>query len=168
MGGDREAWFELLGSLYEQTGHPQGELKICTDCVDVPCEVGPEQVTLLPHEAEFIQARLRAEEREEEIATIEGIAGCALCPFFQHQRCSIHPHRPIDCRTYPLVPTVKSGAVRFQVSGVCPRWDYSNAPFVDLMAKVWRQLIPHLSADWWRGYAARQPRKYLQPLTQIR
>lgn len=168
MGDNRDVWFELLGSVYEQTGHPQGELKICTDCAEVPCEVGPEQVTLLPFEAEFIQSRLRAEGREESIATIEGIAGCARCPFFQQQRCSIHPHRPLDCRTYPLVPDLRNGVIDFQVSGVCPRWDGSDVPFVGLMAQVWRRLQPHLSEPWWREYGARQPRKYLQPLIQIR
>ena len=167
MEDDRRAWFELLSELYAQTGHPRGELKICTDCAEVPCEVGPEQVTLLPHEAEFIQVRLKADGEDVPITMIEGIAGCERCPFFRQQRCSIHPHRPIDCRTYPLVPALVDGEIRFQVSGVCPRWDGTDQPFVQLMEGVWRQLNPHLSLKWWQEYAARQPRKYLQALIQI-
>jgi Fe-S-cluster containining protein len=166
---ERLRWMQLLAELYEETGHPRGELKICTDCVEAPCEVGPEQVTLLPFEDEFIQTRLAAEGRRVTLDDVRGIAGCELCPFFVSRRCSIHPHRPIDCRTYPLVPSFAAEReVAFTVSGVCPRRAGVDRPFIHLMTAVWEKLLPHLPAAWKVHYAARQPKDRLERLVNPR
>jgi Fe-S-cluster containining protein len=167
MENDRSAWFSLLERVYDETAHPRGELKICTDCADAPCEVGPEQVTLLPFEAEFILGRL---ERAGVIASLEevkGIAGCQHCPFFREHRCAIHPHRPVDCRTYPMVPVFAAGSIKFSVSGVCPRRAGMDEPFIRLMADVWENLAPRLPEAWKQGFNARQPRQFLEPLVNI-
>jgi Fe-S-cluster containining protein len=167
---DRQGWLQLLAELYEETGHPRGELKICTECAEAPCEVGPEQVTLLPYEDEFIQARLAAEGRCVSLAEVRGIAGCEQCPFFVSRRCSIHPHRPIDCRTYPLVPRFALGEQRiaFSVSGVCPIRAGVDRPFIELMRVVWEKLHVRLSEDWKKTYAARQPSARLEDLVNPR
>jgi Fe-S-cluster containining protein len=99
------------------------------------------------------------------IEQIRGIAGCEHCPFFVGRRCSIHPHRPIDCRTYPLVPTFKEPcAFSFSVSGVCPLRTGVDRPFVSLMTGVWRRLLPRLTPAWKSQYAARQPIDRLERL----
>ncbi len=166
---ERQRWMQLLAALYEETGHPRGELKICTDCIEAPCEVGPEQVTLLPFEDEFIQARLAAEGRQVPLEQVQAIAGCEQCPFFVSRRCSIHPHRPIDCRTYPLVPSfAEAGEVTFTVSGVCPLRAGVDRPFIRLMTAVWEKLQPYLSSDWKASYAARQPNDRLEKLVNPR
>lgn len=167
-GLERQRWLQLLAELYEQTGHPRGELKICTSCAEAPCEVGPEQVTLLPFEDEFIQSRLAAEGRSVSLAEVQAIAGCEHCPFFVSRRCSIHPHRPIDCRTYPLVPTFAAEQeFEFTVSGVCPLRAGVDRPFIQLMMDVWKKLLPLLSAQWKGGYAARQPSDKLEKLVNL-
>jgi len=168
MDGTRDMWFRTLETLYEETGHPRGELKICTDCAEAPCEVGPEQVTLLPFEAEYIQARLAREGRLQTLETIRAIAGCERCPFFENKRCAIHPHRPIDCRTYPLVPVFRGDEITFQVSGVCPLRAGMDRPFIQLMEGVWQRLQPLLPPEWRRLYNDRQPAEHLVHLVKIR
>ncbi len=163
---DRERWFGLLGAAYRSTGQPQGELRICTACPDPPCEVGPEQVTFLPWEDEFIHRRLAAAGRHVPIETVRAIAGCERCPFHVQGRCAIHPHRPIDCRTYPLVPRFSGVArVEFTVSSVCPLRSGIDKPFIKLMADVWASLLPHLPTGWKERYAERQPIERLERLT---
>lgn len=167
-GLERQRWLQLLAEIYEQTGHPRGELKICTSCAEAPCEVGPEQVTLLPFEDEFIQSRLVAEGRAVSLVEVQAIAGCEHCPFFVSRRCSIHPHRPIDCRTYPLVPTFGAKQeFEFTVSGVCPLRAGVDRPFIELMRDVWNKLLPLLPPQWMQGYAARQPSDKLEKLVNL-
>jgi Fe-S-cluster containining protein len=168
MNGAREIWLQTLEALYEETGHPRGELKICTNCAEAPCEVGPEQVTLLPFEAEYIQTRLAREGRHQSLETINSIAGCDRCPFFEDKRCAIHPHRPIDCRTYPLVPVFQGDDLTFQVSGVCPLRAGMDQPFIELMEAVWQRLLHLLPQDWRREYNDRQPAEHLLHLAKIR
>jgi len=167
MSDQRREWFALLDDIYTDTAHPRGELRICTDCVEAPCEVWPEQVTLLPFEDEFIQKRLAAEGRDVSLETVRGIAGCRECPFFQNRRCAIHPHRPVDCRTYPMVPVFSRPDPEFKVSGVCPLREGMDLPFIRLMRGVWMRLSPRLTSQWKSGYDRRQPREYLRALIQI-
>jgi len=167
MEDKRSTWFSLLEQIYAETAHPRGELKICTDCADAPCEVGPEQVTLLPFEAEFIVQRLEHTGMRVSLEEVKGIAGCQHCPFFQSRRCAIHPHRPVDCRTYPMVPVFAADSITFSVSGVCPRRAGMDEPFVQLMAGVWEHLAPRLPEAWKQVFNARQPRQFLEPLVNI-
>ena len=168
MDDSRTEWLAFFADAYAETGHPQGELKICTDCTTAPCEVGPEQVTLLPFEDEYIQSRLAAEGRSESLETIRRIAGCEQCPFFQNRRCAIHPHRPLDCRTYPLVPVFGEHDVLFKVSGVCPLRGGMDQPFIALMRRVWKRLLPRLDPVWKARYNDHQPKEYLEPLPRVR
>jgi Fe-S-cluster containining protein len=98
---------------------------------------------------------------------VHGIAGCRQCPFFQGHRCAIHPHRPVDCRTYPMVPVFGDTTIQFRVSGVCPKRAGMDEPFIRLMTGVWQRLTPHLPEAWRKHFNARQPREYLEPLVKI-
>jgi len=167
MPDQRRVWFALLESVYEETAHPRGDLRICTDCSDAPCEVGPEQVTLLPFEDEYIQRRLARAGVTVSLETVRGIAGCRQCPFFQGHRCAIHLHRPVDCRTYPMVPVFSESKIRYSVSGVCPIRAGMDQPFIRLMTRVWSRLAPSLSAAWKSEYDRRQPREFLEPLPKV-
>lgn len=167
MDENRSSWFALLERIYAETAHPRGELRICTDCAEAPCEVGPEQVTLLPFEAEFILERLMRDGISASLEDVNGIAGCQHCPFFRERRCAIHPHRPIDCRTYPMVPVFAPGSTTFSVSGVCPRRAGMDQPFIELMTAAWARLAPRLPDEWKHTFNARQPRQLLEPLVHI-
>ncbi len=167
MPAGRKQWYLLLEEIYAETAHPKGELRICSDCEDAPCEVGPEQVTLLPFEDEFIRDRLAARGAHVALETIHDIAGCKHCPFFRARRCAIHPHRPVDCRTYPMVPVFVGNGVTYTVSGVCPRRAGMDLPFMKLMSAVWNRLTPFLPKAWMAAYNERQPHRYLQDLGNI-
>ncbi|MCH8853011.1 MAG: hypothetical protein IID41_10220 [Planctomycetes bacterium] len=76
---------------------------------------------------------------------------CTAC-----KSCEIYPTRPIDCRSFPVVPEFSAdGRVQVRVSrSYCPIADDLPDGFVQTVQRVWQELSPHLPDDWKRRYNA--------------
>ena len=149
--------FLVLDAVYGITGGSSAEIERCRDCKGCPCETleAGEYVTLLPYEAEYIYNRLRNAGREHLASLVHKISEPGICPFLKQGRCSIHDVRPIDCRSYPMVPQFEGTKMHFAVSKMCPYWTEIGGQFVRLFKRAWLILGPLLNEPWCKGYALR-------------
>lgn len=156
---NKEEAFRLLSIVYNLTNGTDGEIKKCLDCIGCPCEAAEsgEHVTLLPYEAEYIACKLKKQGREDLALLINTISEAGICPFLKEDRCSIHNIRPIDCRSYPVVPKFDGIDLSFAMSKACPHWMQinDNQKFVDLFKQVWIMLLPLLGKTWCEEYILR-------------
>ena len=130
-----------------------GKLNLCKECQGAPCEKGPDIVVLLPFEAEFIRNKLREKKLKhaaQDINNIETETGA--CPFFQKDKCAIHCSRPIDCRTYPLMPIFRENTFEIRLLRGCPYGNDVPESFLKATSRVWQKLSPLLSLHWKRKY----------------
>lgn len=82
------------------------------------------------------------------------IPGNKTCAFFNGERCKFYSSRPIDCRSYPLVPKAvfeKKGKayLRFFVDEVCPA--SNNTEHISRWIQVWQKIAPFVSPAWWQA-----------------
>ena len=109
-----------------------------------------ELLVLLPGEKDFIS------EDHAPLSLLSSLAEAAVsnlaCPAKCEctNSCTIYPSRPIDCRSFPVVPTFEpDGSVSTRVShSYCPIADSLPDGFVAAVHAAWTMLRPHLSAQW--------------------
>ena len=70
------------------------------------------------------------------------------CPFFQNGRCINREARPLDCRSYPAIPTLKNGKLKVTLSKRCPLVINRKIPadFLKRALKAWKIVSP---PKWW-------------------
>jgi len=154
----KEEAFSLLSAAYNLSNKIAGEVKECSNCIGCSCETveSGERVTLLPYEAEYIECKLKEKEKQDFIPLINLMTEVEICPFLKDYKCSIHDIRPIDCRSYPIVPKYNGIDLSLVVSKVCPYWMKitKNEKFINLVEKIWAMLLPLLDKTWWEEYAS--------------
>jgi Fe-S-cluster containining protein len=170
----RQHWFELYARVYEQTRAGESELPCLAHCPDGICE-RDEKVFFLPFEIEFVSERTGLDLVGTgafwvvDIPDVgdDGRMGSVpiglkdshrRCPFFtQDCQCAIHDHRPVDCRSFPLIPSFyRDGSVGSVLRGYCPLvsgTDRLKAPglpdgFVELYRELWEFLSPNVPVSW--------------------
>ncbi len=129
-----------------------------------PCQRLREAVVLLPHENTLIR-RLNGRGFPE--INVNGFSIGFLtpeedCPFNREGWCGIHGRHPIDCRSYPIVPSVNErGDLIISISIKCPvipPWSFTKA-WVENWYKIWK-LAP---LEWFRFYST-VPTNPLKPI----
>jgi Fe-S-cluster containining protein len=77
------------------------------------------------------------------------------CPFLQENRmCSIHEHNPLDCRTFPLLPSLSpSDKLEWTLGENCPSLTFLNQAFSEQIKRIWEDLVPVLPRTWWDLYS---------------
>jgi hypothetical protein len=129
-------------------------------------QVASAVVVLLPFEMEYLMAengvRAAAFRRwpiEIEPGVIADVGMFDLgrvCPFLDADlRCGAYDKRPIDCWTYPLLPSLNgSGYLHWEYGLQCPSVSTFNPVFVREVKKVWHHLWRALPRQWWDLYRA--------------
>ncbi len=69
-------------------------------------------------------------------------------------QCSIYQFYPLDCRTYPLLPSMNyRRELEWELSGTLSiRWRYLIRKFAGTVRKFWQELVPVLPQAWWDLY----------------
>jgi Fe-S-cluster containining protein len=76
------------------------------------------------------------------------------CPFIENNKCGIHSHNPLDCRTFPLLPSLNlSNELEWSLGVNCPSLTSLNPAFSEQIKNIWRDLAPALPRFWWDLYA---------------
>lgn len=149
----KSKYFDAYNVIYSMNKF--GRFLLCEKCRDVPCErsTSEDDVLLLPFESQFISQNLRKKGSCSDIRTIRGIqTSNNKCPFFIKKRCRVHSFRPIDCRSFPLVPVFNNGFFTLKISSSCSFGDRISQSFYDEMKVMWVKLLPVLSESWKKSY----------------
>ncbi|MEN3028112.1 MAG: hypothetical protein ABDH29_02580 [Aquificaceae bacterium] len=150
---------ELMEEIYAEEGIELGCAEInCFLCAKggrlKPCERLKEAVVLLPGENQLIR-RLNGGFFPE--ISVNGFSIGFLtpeedCPFNREGWCGIHGKHPIDCRSYPIVPSINErGDLIVSISLRCPitpSWEFTKR-WVENWRRIWR-LAP---IEWFRFYS---------------
>lgn len=170
-------WFERLEQILARDNTiPSSNLK-CLELCEARCcpregmrrmaseKIASAIVVLLPFEMEYLIEKTGASPnvfRRWPIdltpdVTIEiGVLDLGKpCPFLKDNRlCGIHEHNPLDCRTFPLLPTQNfHGELDWSLGENCPSLHLLSPQFSEHMKRVWRSLYPVLPQAWWDLYA---------------
>ncbi|MBN1178299.1 MAG: hypothetical protein JXD18_03750 [Anaerolineae bacterium] len=78
------------------------------------------------------------------------------CPFLQPDfRCAMYMRRPVDCWTFPLLPTLDdAGRLAWEYGENCPSLSTLNPDFVRSVKDVWADVWRVLPRSWWDLYRA--------------
>lgn len=117
-----------------------------------------ETLVLLPAEAELIASSLPVLNKHDAGRALAAASGstedcpmrCTAC-----SSCHIYENRPLDCRSFPVVPEFSEDGndVNVRISRkYCPIADKLPPGFVDSVRRVWQSLAPYLPADWKHYY----------------
>ena len=173
--GRRRA-FRFFQLVYSVTESGLGALRACDRCSHCELASVGEKVIFLPYEAEYIATVLTSQGRQDDIPSLRGISRDKLCPFFRQNRCALHPVRPIDCRSFPVVPKFTNDSVELHLGVNCPCCSLVNTEFKHLWASVWNVALPYLPSEWRSDYNATTmsfygtqiPPSELEPPTPLR
>lgn len=128
-------------------------------------EIASPIVVLLPFEMEYLVERLGASRASFRIWPLDLTSELRIeigmfdlgkpCPFIENDRiCTIHTHKPLDCRTFPLLPSLNSShELEWLLCESCPSLDFLNPAFSEQIKHIWQDVAPALPRAWWDFYA---------------
>lgn len=162
-------WFQRLTKLYHSISESSG-LQCDTRCHARCC---PKQKTaqniadaighvaiMLPFEREHIIAKtgitpqkiqtIRIPFLEATHIDIGFITNELPCPFLSSgNQCSIYEIRPLDCRSFPLIPVFQDdGTLNFRMDNDCPSVITFSSSYKDAFKQLWVELLPHLPMSY--------------------
>lgn len=146
------------------------------ECVE--CEKN-EGLLLLPSEQEIISERLGKEKNNQMLFRQDGFgnyyeaSNCNCTMFSKKGRCTIYKDRPLDCRSFPVVPRFSltdDTKVQFFISDTyCPLGkNISKLPpnFIHDTVKTWKYLVPMIPLSWKKLYNERNAKIYVKEITK--
>jgi len=173
----KKEWFERLDLILSRDNTiPASNLK-CLELCEARCcprvgmrsmasgQIASPVVVLLPFEMEYLLEKTGASpdvfrrwpiDLTPEVSLEIGILDLGKpCPFLKDNRmCGIHEHNPLDCRTFPLLPSQNvQGELVWSLGENCPSVHLLNPMFSEHMKRIWRDLVPVLPQSWWDLYA---------------
>lgn len=166
-------WFRRLEALRVVTAGETG-LECATRCTGRCCPHaamatrGPAYTVsrvaiLLPFEMEYIVAHTGVDAARFRCTPVEIAPGCVIevgsfdvempCPFLTDDFfCWGYEFRPLDCRSFPLVPVFADGGLAFRLEAACPSLATFAPVYRERLKTVWRELLPHLSIEYRAWY----------------
>jgi len=161
----RTMWFQIIENLHKSITEKSG-LECATRCSAYCCPKPktPKNISkavghvaiMLPFEMEYILSKTGVSytrlqhtrlELEPEIFIDIGFTTNSMpCPFLTtDEKCGIHEIRPLDCRSFPLIPVFSmEGTVNFRVDSECPSAVTFSSAYQTQFEKVWKELLPNL------------------------
>lgn len=162
----KETWIALIPDLHKATTKENANLQcasLCTArcCPQVRSRHDPNYAVghvaiMLPFELEYICEQTDTSMEIFETAGIEYSKDFNLsigyitnknpCPFLTHDyKCGIHSIRPLDCRSFPLIPVFQAnGEITYRTDSDCPSVDSLSKEYQDSLKKIWSELLEHL------------------------
>lgn len=130
-----------------------------------PGEIPSTVVMLLPFEMEYLIATLGISADIFRRWPLDLAPGITIaigmldlgkpCPFLSDAlHCKIHFHKPLDCRTFPLLPFRDlRGNLDWQLGENCPSVDSLTPNFAEVVKGIWQDLYLSIPRSWWDLYA---------------
>ena len=169
----RQQWIAFLETLYASVSENSG-LQCeslcharCCPKVKTPknqAEAVGHVAIFLPFELENIVSKTGIEPDQFQTAQIEFTPGTPIdigfitndlpCPFLREDhRCGIYEFRPLDCRSFPLIPVFQSdGGLNFRVDHACPSAKTHFPTHQEHLKDIWRGLLPRLPMNYRKLY----------------
>jgi Fe-S-cluster containining protein len=120
----------------------------CNKCEDLP-------IMYLPKEAESIAKKLNINPKE--LGKQSKKINCYYigrfdpdCKYFIENRCEIHRLRPLDCRSFPILPYYQKG-MKFFLTYFCPAAESIDNAFINKTIRMWKKASP--SKEWLKEYS---------------
>jgi len=170
-------WFERFNRILSHNeAIPYSNLK-CLELCEASCcpRIGMRQmpsekiasaiVVLLPFEMEYLIEKSGASRTLFRVWPVDLTPDLRIeigmfdlgkpCPFLQDNRmCGIHEHNPLDCRTFPLLPSLSpSDELEWVLGDNCPSLAFLNPVFSEKIKLIWQDLEPALPRTWWDLYS---------------
>lgn len=120
----------------------------CFGCQSVCCPGGGRDIVmvLLPGEKEYLRSiGIRFHNVKRWKRQIEYVD---KCPFSKNGLCKINSTNPIDCRTFPVIPSTLNGVVMSVISSRCPRSDKLEPTYQQTVESVWTDIFAEMSQSW--------------------
>ena len=74
---------------------------------------------------------------------------CTTCGALKGKDCAIYQVRPLDCRSFPVVPIFSTNdTIEFQFSAYCPISQKLPPRFISTIENIWISLLPSLPKNW--------------------
>ncbi|PLX80000.1 MAG: hypothetical protein C0616_09450 [Desulfuromonas sp.] len=165
----RSAWFQRIDHLQQIVTENAG-LECATRCtarccpkstaIQDPAQAVGHVAIMLPFEREYLLAKTGIPQEKLQYAPLElspdvnigvgFITSAKPCPFLTADHgCSIHAIRPLDCRSFPLIPFFCSdGSIAFRVDIECPSAKTISAAFQARLMEIWRNLLPDMPMSY--------------------
>lgn len=116
-------------------------------------------VIFLPFELDYIRQEIPdrsipSDQFNEKVITKDGeisINWTENCPFLDGYKCSIYSHRPLDCRSFPLLAYHGSNdQITLEVSHECPEHHMLRSEYIQQVQMLWNIYKDHLPEEWWQ------------------
>ena len=162
-------WFQRIEHLHEAANGSAG-LECASQCTARCC---PQSIArrdpayavghvaiMLPFEMEYILSRTDVAPTQLQHAPLELAPGITIdigfvtrstpCPFLTtNYQCGIHDIRPLDCRSFPLIPVFSSnGTMTFRLDAECPSIREFSAAYQVQLRGVWEDLLSKLPINY--------------------
>jgi Fe-S-cluster containining protein len=73
------------------------------------------------------------------------------CKYFIKNRCEIHKLRPLDCRSFPIVPYYEDSKMKFLLTYFCPAAESVDNTFITKTIMMWKKANP--PSEWLKEYS---------------
>lgn len=168
-------WFKRFAEILADRTVPLSNLK-CLELCEARCcprvgmrplspdKIASPVVVLLPFEMEYIMDKTGVSKDVFRVWPIDLTPEIRLeigtldlgkpCPFLQaNHLCGIHEHNPLDCRTFPLLPSLDpAGSLEWTLGENCPSLAFLSPAFSEHMKRTWQELTPMIPRSWWDLY----------------
>ena len=133
--------------IYELTKDDLG----CPDNCKI-CEKGP--LIFLPGEMEFLSKKFKISKNKFHFLKINNRKIYFIprneknCIFYKFGKCIKRDFRPLDCRTYPVIPCLKNKKISVKLDDICPvtKNNKIKNEFIKKSEKAWKTINPPV---WW-------------------
>ncbi len=171
----QSTWLQRIEQLHRSI-HQSSSLECLTRCSARCCPKAKNSTSadkpvghvaiMLPFEMEYILAKTDMNPEQLLQAEIEFTTDTKInigfmtsekpCPFLTaHNQCGIHEFRPLDCRSFPLIPVFNleennskeadsGGLLSFRIDNECPSSETLSPAYERELKTVWEKLLPHL------------------------
>jgi Fe-S-cluster containining protein len=166
----RAEWFSRLEALSVATAGEAG-LECAARCtgrccphpamaIREPAYIVSHVAIMLPFEMEYIVVHTGVDAARFRRTPVEIAPACVIeigsfdvempCPFLTDDfRCWGYPFRPMDCRSFPLVPVLGAdGGLAFRLEAGCPSLETFSPAYRTRLEAAWRELSPYLSVGY--------------------
>ncbi len=166
----RKFWFEKLEQLHSQAQKLPSQLDCASLCTARCCPQAKAQKSsdyaighvaiMLPFEMEYILEKTQTSIDLIQTTSLEYAPGVFIdigfvtnetpCPFLtKDYQCGIHDIRPLDCRSFPLIPVFDlNDTLSFRSDETCPSIHTFSKDFQEKFKKIWQELMSDLPMNY--------------------
>jgi len=165
----RTTWFHRIEHLHQTVTENSG-LECAARCtarccpksttIQDPVHAVGHVAIMLPFEREYLLSKTGITQEQLQYAPLEitpdinidigYITSAKPCPYLTaDHECGIHSIRPLDCRSFPLIPFFNlDGTIAFRVDIECPSAKTLSAAHQEKLIGVWTDLLPELPMNY--------------------